>query len=94
MVTHPRTPSRPGAIRPLNPLRPVRVSADAAGTPQKVYLPRALKVMRVEDQWNINDEWWREKGISRRYFVCLLHDGSKLTLVYDGPSKKWYTQKG
>jgi hypothetical protein len=94
MVPNPGTPPRPGAIRPLNPLRPIRVSADTAGRPQRVYLRRPLKVMRIEDQWSIDDEWWREKGISRKYYVCLLDDGSKLALVYDLLGKKWYTQKG
>jgi hypothetical protein len=94
MVPHPRTLPRLGAIRPLNSLRPVRVSVDASGRPRKVILRRPLRVTRIDDQWPIDDEWWRERGISRAYYLCLLEDGSKLTLVQDLLTSRWYTQKG
>jgi hypothetical protein len=94
MVPNTRTSPRPGALRPLNPLRPVKVSADTLGQPQKVFLKRPLRVTRIDERWRIDDEWWRERGISRAYYLCLLEDGSKLTLVQDLLTSRWYTQKG
>ncbi len=93
MVPNTRTPPRLGAIRPLSSLRPVRVSVDASGRPRKVILQRPLRVIRIDDRWPIYDEWWRERGISRAYYLCLLEDGTKLTLVQDFLTSRWYTQK-
>ena len=47
----------------------------------------------AEDVWEIEDEWWRQHPISRRYYRVLLEDGSSMTLFRDLLNSLWYEQK-
>jgi hypothetical protein len=44
------------------------------------------------DRWRVDDEWWREKPLSRLYFECLLEDGRRITVFHDLITSKWYRQ--
>ena len=96
MVAHPRTPARPHRLRPLREPRPVAVEADDEGWPVAVMLRgRRLRVLQVQDAWRIDDEWWRERPVSRVYYEVALEDGRVMTVYEDLVRKlngRWHTQ--
>ena len=93
MVAHPRAPARPHRLRPLREPRPVAVEADADGRPVAVTLSgRRLHVLQVQDTWRIDDEWWRERPVSRLYFSVALEDGRAVTVYRDLISGGWLSQ--
>ena len=99
MVTHPGTAPGAGPLyRPLNLPRPAAVRTDARGLPQAIAGPRdgdpAAAVRVLLDVWELDDEWWREDPIRRRYFRLLLTDGRVLTLFCDLVSGSWFRQDG
>ncbi|HUG36582.1 MAG TPA: hypothetical protein VML54_06500 [Candidatus Limnocylindrales bacterium] len=47
----------------------------------------------MQDRWRIDDEWWREHPISRRYFNVLLVDDTLLTIYHDETANAWFEQK-
>jgi hypothetical protein len=53
-----------------------------------------VAVVSVDDRWSIEDEWWREKPVSRMYFECLLEDGQCVTVFQDLLTGEWYRQAG
>jgi hypothetical protein len=60
------------------------VEADEAGEPQVVMLVREhLALAAVQDWWRIDDEWWRERPVSRLYFSLLLEDARVMTAYRD-----------
>jgi hypothetical protein len=93
MVTSSRTTTGADRVRPLNLPRPIAVTLD-----ERSCLPRLLhernrirEVERVQDSWQIDDEWWREP-ISRHYIQVLLRDGSLRTLFHDRITDRWFEQ--
>ena len=48
----------------------------------------------IQDRWRIDDEWWRERPISRLYYSLLLEDESLVTLYHDLINDKWFEQRG
>lgn len=101
MVAHPRTPSRPDQLRPLNPPRPVRVVA-RAGQPsaggQAIAQPLAVidrgsrvAVLAIEETWWVLDEWWRQ-AIDRWYYRVHLADGRGRTIYHDRVNDTWFAQ--
>lgn len=92
MVQNPRTPVRPHQLRPLNLPRSVTVEVadsrpvalvDAAGA--------RLQIVAIEEEWMIDDEWWRER-IQRQYMRVRLAHGPVRTIFRDGESGRWFEQ--
>ena len=109
MVTYPRaslgaghmrplvkTPARRSDLRPLNAPSPLRVQTDAQGRIVSLWrqgrlTPRAIAA--IQDQWRIDDEWWREHAIARLYYELLLDDGTLLTVYHDLTTDAWFEQR-
>jgi hypothetical protein len=73
--------------------RPIRVEADEAGGPQAVTLSRRqLLVETVLETWRIEDEWWRERPISRLYYRLLLEDGRTVDVYKALRTGRWFRQ--
>jgi hypothetical protein len=51
-----------------------------------------LRVVAVQDTWRIDDEWWRERPVSRLYFEVALEDGRVATLYRDLLQESWWRQ--
>jgi len=93
VVAHPGAPGRAGRIRQLNRPRPLRVEASDESRPLAVWLRgRRCAVEAVLETWRIDDEWWRERLISRRYWQVVLDDGRTLVTYQDLVSKRWCSQ--
>ena len=55
---------------------------------------RSLTITSINDLWQVNDEWWRETPISRRYYQVTTQDERRLTIFRDQLNGQWYWQKG
>ena len=49
------------------------------------------RVATVEDEWRVDDEWWRDE-VSRHYFAVTLADGCRLTFFLDRIAGTWWEQ--
>lgn len=82
-----------GRVRLLNRPWPVRVEADGQGRPIAVWLSgRRCAVEAVLETWRIDDEWWRQRPVSRVYWRLLLEDGRTLDVYEDLVAGCWFRQ--
>jgi hypothetical protein len=96
MVTDPRATLGIDELRVLNAPTPVEVFAGSTGQPETVRRadwPDPRRIAGVQEMWRIDDEWWRERPISRLYYQVLLQDGVALTLYHDLIDGCWYEQR-
>jgi hypothetical protein len=75
--------------RALNLPRPVRVRAGAEGTPRTVD-GRAIESVR--ESWLVEDRWWTERPLRRRYWEVVDERGRNLVVFHDLHSGGWFTQ--
>jgi hypothetical protein len=72
----------------------VRVQADERGAPRAVAYEGAMRaVAAVQDRWRIDDEWWRERPLSRMYYQLQLDGGRVVTVYRDLPEGAWWIQR-
>ena len=80
-------------ISSLHTPRRVRVESTDTGEPTAVYLSgRRLVVEAVLERWQIDDEWWRERPISRLYYRLLLEDGRTVDVYHALRTGRWFRQ--
>ena len=94
MVANTRTTRRTGAARPLN--QPVQLSVRSKddGPPKALKLRgRWVDVDVVSDRWRVDDEWWRERPLSRMYYECVVDQGLKVVVFKDLITGEWYQQR-
>jgi hypothetical protein len=93
MVASAGTETSPDRVRALNQPRPVQVTlAEDSGLPLTLRdRKRSYRIARVQDTWQVDDEWWREP-ISRHYIQVLLHGGALRTLFHDLLADRWFEQ--
>ena len=75
---------------------PVAVATDATGRPRSVRRPaggRTRAVVGLRDRWRLDDEWWRERPVSRLYYALVLEDGALLVVFRDLIEGEWYEQR-
>jgi hypothetical protein len=48
----------------------------------------------VREDWVIEDRWWTDRPLRRRYFELVLDDGRNLVLFHDLIDDRWFTQRG
>jgi len=87
-----------GAERPrsitLPPARSGRPARSRRLAQEGRSLTRSLMVASIDDLWQVDDEWWRERPISRRYYRITTQDDRSLTIFRDQLNAQWYWQKG
>ncbi|MEE8370284.1 MAG: hypothetical protein V3S00_05910 [Dehalococcoidia bacterium] len=70
------------------------MEAGEDGQPTAVYLSgRRRTVEAVLESWRLDDEWWRERPVSRLYFLLLLEDGRTATVFRDEMKGSWCQQR-
>jgi hypothetical protein len=70
--------------------KPVRVSADATGRPQKI---GKREVDAVRESWLVEDRWWTAEPLRRRYWEVVTGDGRDLVVFRDLEEGRWYAQR-
>jgi hypothetical protein len=53
---------------------------------------RRLAVEAVLETWRIDDEWWRDRPISRLYSRLLLEDGRTVDVYQALRTGRWFRQ--
>jgi len=64
--------------RALNAPRPARVRTDATGAPVAI---DGRAVEQVRESWLVEDRWWTERPLRRRYWE-VLSAGGRNTVVF------------
>jgi hypothetical protein len=78
-------------LRRLGDPRPVTARAGPDGAP--VALGRA-RVDAVSEEWVVEDRWWTEAPLRRRYFELVLADGRNVVVFCDLEGEgRWYEQR-
>ena len=69
---------------------PVEVWAAADGRPETID-GRAVEAVR--ESWLIEDRWWTDVPLRRRYWEVVTADGRNLVAFRDLVRGRWYTQR-
>jgi hypothetical protein len=75
--------------RALNLPRAVRVRVGAEGTPGTV---EGRAIESVRESWLVEDRWWTEKPLRRRYWEVVDARGRNLVVFHDLHCGGWFTQ--
>ena len=70
--------------------KPVRVKADATGRPQTI---GNREVDAVRESWLVEDRWWTDAPLKRRYWEVVTGDGRDLVVFRDLLEGRWYAQR-
>jgi hypothetical protein len=79
-----------GSVRRLATPRPVRVRTGEGGRPEAVG-GRAVEAVR--ESWVVEDRWWTQSPLRRRYWEVVTADGRNLIAYRDLVRGRWYTQR-
>lgn len=80
-------------LRSLNRPRPAKVEVAEDGEPAALLVSgRRIGVESVLETWRVEDEWWRERPVSRMYYRVILEDGRVVDLYRALLSGRWYRQ--
>jgi hypothetical protein len=83
------TPPGRGPRRLATP-RPVRVRTHDGGCPTFVG-SRAVEAVR--ESWLIEDRWWTDAPLRRRYWEVVTADGRDLVIFRDLETGGWFAQR-
>ena len=66
------------------------VRADAVGTPLVV---DGRSVDAVRESWLVEDRWWTDEPLRRRYWDVVTRDGRNLVVYRDLVGGEWFAQR-
>jgi CO dehydrogenase/acetyl-CoA synthase delta subunit len=81
---------REGSYARLGRPRPVRVRADANGRPLAV---GGRPVEAVRESWLVEDRWWTDAPLRRRYWEVVTEDGRDVVVFRDLQTGGWHGQR-
>ena len=94
MFKNPGKKTGPSRIRALNRPELIRVKETANHEPSVIVShDRKVRVILIDDIWEIVDEWWRVTPISRRYYRVVIEGGAMITVFHDLINEVWYKQR-
>jgi hypothetical protein len=79
----------PGARRLAVP-EPADVLAGPGGRPLAV---DRHEVVAVRESWLVEDRWWTDTPLRRRYWEVVTGDGRDLVVFRDLEEGRWYSQR-
>lgn len=93
MVSDSGAPTEGAHLRPLNVPRPIQMIAPPPDALPAILVEsgRRIRVEEIQDSWDIDEEWWRDR-LWRRYYQLVLEDGRLLTVFQDLVAGSWYQQ--
>jgi hypothetical protein len=77
------------SVRALNLPRATRVRPGAGGVPEEV---DGRRVEHVRESWLVEDRWWTNSPLRRRYWEVVTDRGRNLVVFHDLQSGHWFTQ--
>jgi hypothetical protein len=78
-------------VKRLSEPTPATVEASEDGHPETID-GRAVEAIR--ESWLIEDRWWTEMPLRRRYWEVVTADGRNLTMFRDLVKGRWFSQQG
>jgi hypothetical protein len=79
-----------GSVRRLATPRTIRVRTGEGGRPEVV---GGRPVEAVRESWLIEDRWWTEAPLRRRYWEVVTDDGRDVVVYRDLESGGWFAQR-
>ena len=76
--------------RRINEPRRARVRADARGKP---LLVEGRAVEAVRESWLVEDRWWTDRPLRRRYWEVVTDDGRDVVVFRDLDAEAWFAQR-
>ncbi len=76
--------------RRLSTPRRVTVQADPAGVPQSV---DDREVDAVRESWLVEDRWWTDRPLRRRYWELVSQSGRDIVVFHDLLAGSWFRQR-
>ncbi len=70
--------------------RPARVRAGPGGRPLAV---DGRAVAHVLESWLVEDRWWTERPLRRRYWELVSESGRNLVVFHDLFDGRWFRQR-
>ena len=70
--------------------KPVAVAAADDGRPETIG-GRAVEAVR--ESWLVEDRWWSDRPLRRRYWEVVTADGRNLVVFRELRSGRWYAQR-
>jgi len=67
------------------------VRADARGLPLAI---GRMAVESVREDWVVEDRWWTDRAMRRRYYELVLADGRNVVVFRDLAGGDWFEQRG
>jgi hypothetical protein len=86
----PRASAAAAGSRRLGAPRPAQVRAGARGAPLAL---GPVAVESVLEDWVVEDRWWTDRPLRRRYFELVLADGRNVVVFCDLERGRWHTQR-
>ena len=94
MVSYSRKENRPSPIRLINAPKSIKIQVNKHQRPIFItYANKTSSIIKINEVWEINTEWWRPAAINRRYFRVSTTINNDLTIFCDLTSNFWYRQK-
>ena len=86
----------PGSARLLARPRQAQVRSGSGGVPRRIRLAngRAYEVAQVRESWLVEDRWWAERPLRRRYWEVVSASGRNLVVFRDLEGGAWFHQRG
>ena len=79
------------APRRLGVPRPATVSAGGDGAPVTV---NGAQVEALREEWLVEDRWWTDRPLRRRYFEVVDERGRDVVVFQDLEGGRWFEQRG
>ncbi len=75
--------------------QPINVATDSQGRPVRfVWQERTHRLRHMQQRWQVDTDWWDEKGhIRRDYLAVITTDGLLCVLYLDLLTQNWYLAK-
>ena len=70
--------------------REARVREGAHGRPETV---EGRAVEAVRESWLVEDRWWTDEPVRRRYWEVVTRDGRSLVVYRDLVAGSWFSQR-
>ncbi|MHB1469656.1 MAG: hypothetical protein ACYCU0_15460 [Solirubrobacteraceae bacterium] len=78
-------------LRTLNRPRRARVRVGQDATPLAI---DGARVELVRETWLLEDAWWTERPLRRRYWEAIVQGGRSVVVFHDLCTAHWFTQAG
>jgi hypothetical protein len=77
-------------VKRLSEPKPVTVDTADDGRPQHI---DGHAIEAVRESWLIEDRWWTDRPLRRRYWEVVTADGRNLVAFRDLVLGRWFTQR-